>query len=158
MTAMSEPSKGDRQTGGEDLSLRLAQDLARGVTRMLVQHGYVCLAEFTLANARRVDVMGLGGGGELLAVEIKTSLADFRADGKWPDYLDYCERFFFAVPADFPQEVLPEGHGLIVADRYAAEILRAAPQRRLHAARKRAVTLQFAQAAARRLDLLVDPR
>lgn len=135
-----------------------ARLLARGVCRLLEDLGYASLTEFTLASGRRVDVMGLGGDGELLAVEVKTSLADFRSDGKWPEYLDWCERLFFAVPPDFPQAVLPEDCGLIVADAWAAELLRETPRRPLPAARRKAVTLRFGRAAAQRLGRLLDPR
>lgn len=137
---------------------RLAQQLARGVCRTLADHGYACLAEFTLKSGRRLDVLALGADGELLAVEIKTSLADFRADAKWPDYLEHCERLFFAVPRDFPLEVLPEDCGLMIADAYAAAFLREPPRRPLSAARRRALTLRFALTAARRLDQVSDPR
>ena len=135
-----------------------ARGLARGVARLLEDYGFASLAEFTLASGRRADVMALGPAGKLWCVEIKTSLADFRADAKWPDYLAYCEGFFFAVPPTFPLEVLPEDCGLIVADAYGGEVLRAAPLRPLQAARRKAVTLRFALSAARRLGQLTDPR
>lgn len=135
-----------------------ARLLARGVCRLLEDLGYASLTEFTLASGRRIDVMGLGGDGELLAVEVKTSLADFRSDGKWPEYLGWCERLFFAVPPEFPQAVLPEDCGLIVADAWAAALLREPPRRPLPAARRKAVTLRFGRAAAQRLGRLLDPR
>lgn len=135
-----------------------ARLLARGVRRLLEDLGYASLTEFTLASGRRVDVMGLGGDGELLAVEVKTSLADFRSDGKWPEYLDWCERLFFAVPPEFPQAVLPQDCGLIVADAWTAALLREPPRRPLPAARRKAITLRFGRAAAQRLGRLLDPR
>lgn len=135
-----------------------ARLLARGVCRLLDDMGYASLTEFTLASGRRIDVMALGRDGELLAVEIKSCLADFRADGKWPEYLDWCERLFFAVPADFPQEVLPEDCGLMVADAWTAEMLRTPPRQPVPAARRKAVTLRFARTAGQRLGRLLDPR
>lgn len=135
-----------------------ARLLARGVCRLLEDLGYVSLTEFTLASGRRVDVMGLGGDGELLAVEVKSCIADFRADGKWPEYLQWCERLFFAVPADFPQEILPPDCGLIVADAWTGEVLRSPPRRSIAAARRKAVTLRFARTAGQRLGRLLDPR
>ncbi len=128
-----------------------AGGIARGVMRLFDAMGLASLPEVPLANGRRLDLLALGDGGALWAVEIKSSLADFRADRKWPDYLDFCERLYFAVPPDFPHEVLPAEHGLIVADAYDARILRAAAERKLSAARRKALTLRFARLAARRL-------
>ncbi|HEV7285595.1 MAG TPA: MmcB family DNA repair protein, partial [Kaistia sp.] len=95
--------------------------------------------------------------GEITIVEIKSSIADFRADGKWPDYAPYCDRLYFASHAGVPQEIFPEQAGLILADAYGAEILREAPHAPLVAARRKAMTLRFAQAAAHRLHGLFDP-
>ena len=132
--------------------------LARGVARLLSEMGYACLAEFRLRSGRRVDVVGLDGNGRLVVVEIKRSVADFRADGKWPEYLAYCDAFYFAVPGGFPVELLPDDTGLMLADRYGAEIVRLAPGNPpLHASRRREVLIRFAQAAAGRLQTLLDP-
>ncbi|SMF63264.1 hypothetical protein SAMN06265365_12292 [Tistlia consotensis] len=136
----------------------VARQVARGVCRLLDRLGHVGLTEFVLRSGRRADVIALGPGGELTIVEIKSSLADFRADGKWPEYLAFCERYYFAVPRGFPLEVLPEDQGLILADGYDAAILREAEHRPLAAARRKAVTLRFGQVAARRLQLLLDPQ
>lgn len=129
----------------------------RGVCRLLAGLRYAPLTEVTLASGRRADVMALGETGDLVIAEIKTSLADLRADTKWPDYRDYCDRLFFAVPADFPMHHLPGDAGLIVADRFGAEILREAPEARLAAARRKAATVRFARAGALRLAYLADP-
>ncbi len=134
-----------------------AARLARGVTRALHDLGQASLIEFTLRSGRRVDVIGLDPAGRLTIVEIKSSLEDFRADRKWRDYLDYCDRFFFAVPEDFPQEVLPEDCGLMIADGYGAIVLREAPLLPLAPARRRALILRFAQTAAQRLSHVEDP-
>ncbi len=115
-----------------------AARLARGVTRALHNLGQASLTEFTLRSGRRVDVIGLDPGGRLTIVEIKSSLDDFRTDRKWRDYLDYCDRFFFAVAEGFPQQVLPEDCGLMIADGYGATVLRQAPLLPLAAARRRA--------------------
>ncbi len=136
----------------------IARQVARGVCRRLDQLGHAALTEFVLATGRRADILALGPAGELAIVEIKSCLADFRADGKWADYLGYCERYYFAVPRGFPLEVLPEDQGLILADGYDAEILREAPHRPLSAARRKALTLRFGLVAARRLRLLLDPQ
>ncbi len=134
-----------------------AARLARGVTRALHDLGQASLTEFTLGSGRRVDVIGLDPGGRLTIVEIKSSLEDFRADRKWRGYLDYCDRFFFAVAENFPQEVLPEGRGLMIADGYGAAVLREAPLLPLAPARRRALILRFAQTAAQRLSHVEDP-
>jgi hypothetical protein len=133
--------------------------LARGVSRMLGHLGYHSLTEFTLRSGRRADIAGIDRKGRIAIVEIKSSLADFRSDQKWPEYLDFCDLFYFAVPLDFPTEVLPAEPGLILADPYSADIVRPAPKSEtpLHASRRREVTLRFARTAAKRLRRLEDP-
>ena len=136
----------------------LALRLARGVRRAFEDLGQACLVEFSLASGRRADVMAMDPKGRLSIVEIKSSLADFRSDGKWPEYRDYCDALYFAVAENFPKRILPEDCGLIVADAYGASILRPAPAHPLNAARRKAVTLRCAQVAARRLAAASDPR
>jgi hypothetical protein len=125
--------------------------LTRGVMRLLYDHGFSSLQEVPLANGRRADVMGVASGGEIWIVETKSCAEDFAVDQKWPDYMDYCDRFFFAVTENFPQELITEEVGLIVADGFGGAIVRAAPVRTLAGARRKAVTLTFARLAAQRL-------
>jgi hypothetical protein len=134
-----------------------AAGVQRGVRRLFAQLGHVTLPEVTLANGRRADVIALAPDGHLTIVEIKSSVADFRADRKWPDYRDFCDRLFFAIPETVPLEILPESAGLIVADAFGAAILREAPCHPLAGARRKAVTLRFARAAAATLHALADP-
>jgi hypothetical protein len=131
--------------------------VALGARRLLASHGFASVTELTLASGRRADIVGLGANGDIWIVEIKSCLADFRADRKWPGYRDFCDRFFFAVPTDFPHEILPHDAGLVLADGYGAAVLRGAPIHRLAGARRKAVMLRFAHAAAGRLHGLVDP-
>jgi hypothetical protein len=131
--------------------------LARGVCRALDQLGYASLAEFPLASGRRADIIALARSGELIIVEIKSSLADFRADRKWRDYKHYADRLYFAVSQEFPGHLIPEDCGLIVADGFGAAILRHGVSASLAAARRRTVTLRFAHAAALRLRRHLDP-
>jgi hypothetical protein len=131
--------------------------LARGLTRFFAAHGLVSLAEFTLGCGRRADLLCLDAKGRITIVEIKSSLEDFRTDQKWPDYLEYCDRFFFAVPESFPREILPAGQGLMVADGYGATVIRESTDFALNGTRRRALLLQFAQLAAARLQALTDP-
>lgn len=131
--------------------------LTRGVCRAFAARGLAPLSEFTLASGRRADVIALDGSGELVIVEVKSSRADFRSDGKWQAYLDFCDRFYFAVPPGFPDEVLPGDCGLIVADAYDAEVVRPAPLAKLNAARRRATLVRFARVASQRLTRLCDP-
>jgi hypothetical protein len=134
-----------------------ASDVARGVSRLLMAEGYSPVTEFPLSNGRRLDVAALSAKGEILGVEIKISLSDLRSDRKWPDYIDYCDFFYFAVPPEFPQAEVPETAGLIIADSYGGAIVRRARLEVLHTARRRAVMLRFAQCAADRLARLRDP-
>lgn len=134
-----------------------AANIARGTMRMLSNLAFAPLTELTLANHRRADIAALGPKGEIWIIEVKSCLADFRSDGKWSDYADFCDRFFFAIDADFPAEIIPEDSGLIIADRYGAEIMRDSPEERLPAARRKAVNLRFARIATGRLHGLIDP-
>ncbi len=140
------------------LALPPGMILARGVCRMLGQHGFASLAEFSTRDGLRMDVCALGPKGEIWCVEVKSSRADFMSDRKWEGYLGWCDRFFFAVPESFPDELLPAGHGLIRADAFGAEILRWGSEENLPGARRKMMTLQFARNAALRLQGLTDPR
>jgi len=131
--------------------------LQRGVGRALVAADKAVLFELPLANGRRADVVALDHQGQVTIIEIKSGLADYQADHKWQDYLDYCDNFAFAVAADFPEGVLPEDVGLMVADEYGAEIIRPFWHRPLSAARRKAMLIRFARASAGRLQTLLDP-
>lgn len=137
--------------------LQPGQLLARGTCRYLAGLGFVTVEELVPAPGLRVDVMALGPKGEIWVVECKSCRADFAADRKWQGYLDWCDRFFWAVDADFPIDLLPDETGLILADAYDAEIQRLGPESRLAGARRKVVTQKFARHAARRLQALRDP-
>lgn len=129
----------------------------RGVGRLLRARGLAMVTELGLASGRRADIAAIGAGGEIWIVEIKSSVADFRSDSKWPDYRRYCDRLFFATVAEVPSVIFPEDAGLIVTDGYGAEILREAPVHPLAGGTRKALLLRFAHAAARRLHDLADP-
>lgn len=131
--------------------------IARGVCRYFAAAGYGSLLEAPLRSGRRADVMALGAQGEIVIVEIKSGRQDFRTDRKWREYRDFCDRFFFAVDADFPQHLIPEETGLILADRYGAAAIREGPAHPLSGARRKAVSLRFARLAALRLQATLDP-
>ena len=135
-----------------------ALGVALGARRLLASHGFASVTELTLASGRRADIVGLGPGGTIWILEIKSCVADFRTDGKWPGYRDFCDRFSFAVAPDFPTEILPPDAGLVLADGFGAAVAREAPEHRLSASRRKAVMLRFAHAAAGRLHMLADPQ
>lgn len=139
------------------LDLQPGQKLARGVARHLTSHGFVSVEEFVPSRGLRVDVLGLGPKGEIWVIECKSSRIDFLSDSKWQGYLEWCDRFFWAVDTDFPTELLPPESGLIIADAYDAEILRMAPEHKLAPARRKKLVQKFAVDAARRLQVLRDP-
>jgi len=134
-----------------------ALKIARGTARLLHAHGYCVVSELPLASGRRADLVALGTGGDIWIVEIKSSVADFRADQKWMDYRSHCDRLFFATTLDVPCDIFPKDAGLIVADAFGAQIVCEAPEHRLHAATRRSMTLSIARAAAQRLQSLIDP-
>ena len=143
---------------GMEIDLQPGQKLARGVSRHLRTLGYASLEEFVPTRGLRVDVMALGPKGELWVIECKSSRADYQADHKWQGYLEWCDRFFWAVDMEFPTELLPDATGLIVADPYDAQVLRMAPEDKLPPARRKKLTQKFAMDAAQRLQRLRDPR
>src|ERR1700761_2584693 len=132
--------------------------VARGTARFLHALGYCVVSELPLPSGRRADLVALGGDGEIIIVEIKSSVADFRADQKWMDYRLHCDRFFFATIVDVPCEIFPQDAGLIVADAFGAAVMCEAPEHRLPAPTRKSVTLRFAHAAALRLQALADPQ
>jgi hypothetical protein len=145
----------------DDLSLlrpRPGQLLARGVCRHLLGHDFVTVEEFVPGPGLRVDVLALGPKGELWVVECKSGRADFMSDHKWQGYLEFCDRFFWAVDGEFPTDLLPEGTGLIVADAYDAEILRMGPETKLAPARRKVMVQKFARHAALRWHAARDPQ
>lgn len=141
-----------------DHGLLPGQMLARGVCRYLRSLDFASIMEFVPERGRRVDVIALGPKGEIWVVECKSSRADFLSDAKWQGYLQWCDRYFWAVDEAFPVDLLPEGTGLILADAYGAEVIRLGPETRLSGARRAALTRRFARHAAQRLQGLSDPR
>ena len=133
------------------------QILARGVARHMLSHGFVTVEEFVPTRGLRVDVLALGPKGELWVIECKSSRADFQGDHKWQGYLDWCDRYFWAVDDLFPTDLLPDGTGLIIADGYDADIIRMGPETKLAAARRKVIVQKMATHAARRLQALRDP-
>ncbi len=150
----SDPAFGAR---GDLPALMPGQLLARGVARHLLGHGFATIEEFVPAPGLRVDLAALGPKGEVWVVECKSGRADFASDRKWRGYLEWSDRFFWAVDSAFPTELLPEGTGLILADPYDAEILRLGPETPLAPARRKAVVQKFARHAALRLQAVRDP-
>jgi len=134
-----------------------ALTVARGTMRLLLSHGFTCVSELPLPSGRRADLVGIGRSGEIWIVEIKSSVADFRADQKWMDYRMHCDRLFFATTVEVPCEIFPKDTGLIVADGFGGELVCEAPEHRLSAPTRKVMTLRIAQCAALRLQSLIDP-
>ena len=131
--------------------------IARGTMRLLLSLGYCCVSELPLPSGRRADLVALDASGEIWIVEIKSSIADFRADQKWQDYRMHCDRLFFATTTEVPCEIFPQDTGLIVADGFGAQIVCEAPEHKLVAATRKSMMLRIAQCAALRLQSLIDP-
>lgn len=134
-----------------------AAAIQRGVGRMLRGAGFASICELPLANARRADILALGRKGEIWIIEIKSSPADYLSDHKWRDYMDYCDRFYFAIPPCMDAALIDNTAGLIIADAWGAEIVREADDVRLAGARRKAVTMLIARTAAMRLQSAADP-
>ena len=140
-----------------------AADVARGIMRLFARNDIWCLSEVPLKNSRRADLMGIDAKGLLVIVEIKVARGDLLGDGKWPDYLEFCDRFYWGVPPELDRTPLeseaymPDKCGVIVADAYDGEILRAAPLDPLAAARRKVQVERLARIAMRRHTALIDP-
>lgn len=128
-----------------------AMIVRRGVQRLLAEHGAALLPELPLANGRRADLVAVTQRGDIWIVEIKTSIEDFRTDRKWPEYRLFCDRFFFATHPAVDASIFPQECGFILSDGYGAEILREAPEHRLAAPARKALTLRIARIGAARL-------
>src|SRR3990170_5520683 len=145
------------------LSERRAMAVARGICRLFARNDIWALAEMPLRNGRRADLMGVDGKGHIVIVEIKTARGDLLGDGKWPDYLEFCDRFYWGLPPELDRACLegadfrPDCCGVIVADEYDAEILRPAPSHPLAAARRKAEVERLARTALRRQLVALDP-
>lgn len=133
-----------------------ALQVARGVRRLLRAHGMASVTEMPLPSGRRADVVALAPDGQIVIVEIKSSLADFRADLKWPEYRHHCDRLYFAIPVELAEDAMPGDAGLIVADAFGAAFVRTAPEHRLAGATRRSMLLRFGHLAADRLHRLWD--
>ena len=138
-------------------ALAPGQLLARGVCRHLAALNFACMTEFVPTRGLRVDVIAMGPKGEIWVAECKSSRADFVSDTKWQGYLPWCDRFFWAVDAAFPTDLLPDGSGLILTDGYDAEIIAMPDETRLAGARRTALARSFARNAAFRLTTMNDP-
>jgi hypothetical protein len=143
-----------QETYDED---KAAARLCRGARRLLWTMGCASVTEFPLANGRRADVFAVAADGGITIVEVKSSIADFRADRKWQEYRPFCDVFFFAVGQDFPQALIPQDCGLILADAFGAAIVRDPPVVRIATARRKSLIAAFGQSAAMRLHRLEDP-
>jgi len=141
---------------GMEMELLPGQRLARGVCRHLMALDMMPMTEFVPARGLRVDVIALGPKGEIWIIECKSSRADYMGDHKWQGYLDWCDRYFWAVHRDFPTDLLPLETGLIIADDFDAAIFREAPLTPLAGARRKALTARLARGAMGRLALAID--
>lgn len=136
-----------------DAALRIC----RGVRRYLASLGFASLPEVPLRSGRRADLVAINGRGDIWIIEIKSSVADFRADQKWRDYRMHCDRLFFATSPDVPAEIFPEEAGLMIGDGFGAETMREAPAHPMPAATRKETLIRFARTGASRLHALADP-
>jgi hypothetical protein len=150
----------DSETQATDDGLaeqRTAARLCRGVRRLLWTQRYASVTEFPLANGRRADIFGVTDGCDIVIVEVKSSIVDFKTDQKWPEYRAFCDAFYFAVGEDFPSELIPDHCGLIIGDAFGAAVIRPSPIAKLATPRRKTLIHSFGQLAAGRLHRLEDP-
>jgi hypothetical protein len=150
---MSDPAFAAEELRGTEPALAIR----RGAQRLLRALGFAAVAELPLGSGRRADLVALSENGEFWVVEVKSCIADFRADRKWQEYRLYCDRLLFAVAPEFPAPILPVDAGLVVADSYGGTLLRDGPLHPLASARRKAMLVRFGRAAAARLTAKLDP-
>lgn len=154
----SQPDTDDHVVITDGRQSPTAAAVQRGTSRMLYRAGFASVCELTLSTRRRADILAINTKGEIWIVEIKSSPADYMSDHKWREYMDYCDRFFFAIPADMDPDLIDTDAGLIIADAYGAEIMRSSEEAKLSPARRKAVTLLTARTTALRLQFAADPK
>lgn len=137
--------------------MKMGQIIARGVCRHLKQYNFACIEEFVPIKGARVDVIAVGPRGEIWIIECKSSPADYIQDQKWKKYLPFCDRYFWAVPQNFPTNILPTDDGLIIADPYDAEIIRFGSENKMNPQKRKIIITKIARNASDRLRLFVDP-
>lgn len=125
--------------------------VTKGAARLLADMGYAPLMEVRLPNGRRADVLALGRKGDIIIVEVKSGIEDYRVDRKWHEYAPYCDAFYFAVSPEFPQGILPDEPGLIYADQFGGAVMREASPEPLAAARRKAMLIAFGRLSAFRM-------
>jgi hypothetical protein len=131
--------------------------VCRAASRLCARLGWTAIPEVPLPTGRRMDLLALDGDGSFTAIEVKSCARDFQTDAKWWEYREWCDRLYFAVDLDFPQALIPEDVGLIVADDGEAAILRHPAEHKLAPARRRSLLLRYARLGAGRLQILADP-
>ena len=131
--------------------------VTRAAARFCALRGWAPVEQVPLPDGRRADILALRPDGDFVILEVKSCARDFLSDAKWPDYRAWCDRLYFAVDLDFPQDLLPADVGLVVAEDREAALLREAPDHRLAPARRRALMQRMAMLAAGRLAALSDP-
>lgn len=147
---------------GDPVALR-SRAVCRGISRLFARNDIWALTEMPLRNGRRADLMGIDAKGKIVIVEVKTARSDLLGDGKWPDYLEFCDRFYWGLPPELDRKILesadyrPDFCGVIVADEYDAEIVRPAPSHPLASARRRVEVERLARTALRRQLVALDP-
>lgn len=131
--------------------------VTRAAMRFCALRGWAPVEQVPLPDGRRADILALQPTGDFVILEVKSCARDYLSDAKWPDYRAWCDRLYFAVDLDFPQDLLPEDAGLVVAEDREAALLREAPEHRLAPARRRSLLHRYAMLAGGRLAALSDP-
>lgn len=137
--------------------LKMGQLIARGVCRHLKHYDFACIEEFVPIKGARVDIIAVGPKGEIWIIECKSSANDYLQDQKWEKYLPFCDRYFWAVPQNFPTNILPAYDGLIIADSYDAEIIRYGPEYKINPQKRKKIITKIARNASDRLRSFTDP-
>ena len=128
--------------------------ITAAIARMFIERGDACLREFTVKTGRRVDVIAMAKDGAITVVEVKSSRQDFLSDTKWRDYLEWADRFYFAVDDSFDRDLLPgpETCGVIITDGFDCFEAQPAPLTRLTAPWRAHLARRLAHVAMRRLE------
>jgi hypothetical protein len=85
----------------------IADALKEAAAYMFFRYRYSMTFELGLTSwgGRRADVIGCKISGDLVMIEIKSSVADFRSDAKWHEYLPFVDRFYIAFTEDVARKI-----------------------------------------------------
>ena len=136
---------------------KLSRKIMQETLRFLSNKGYKTITEFALPNKKRVDIIALNCKKEILIIEVKSKINDFKNDKKWKKYLNYCNYFYFALNK-YPKNLkIYENVGIIEINNKKNEIKKRASYVKMPEKKRNNIIFSFALSAASKFHRLIDP-